>query len=59
MGTFLAFLRRARSHFSRPRLDAELKEEIDAHVEQRRQALIDEGMSPHEAAFEARRMFGA
>jgi predicted permease len=56
--TLAAIIRRARLLLSRRRLDAELREEIDAHIEQRRQALVAEGMDPRDAAFEARRLFG-
>ena len=58
MSGITSFLRRIIASLQRRRLDDDLKEEIDAHIEQRRQALIDDGMSPQEAAFEARRMFG-
>ena len=47
----LAFLRRSRH-------DDELREEIEAHIAERRRSLIDDGMDPREAAYEARRMFG-
>jgi predicted permease len=49
---------RIRSLFSRARLDDELREEIDGHIDLRRRALIEEGMDPREAACEARRAFG-
>jgi ABC-type antimicrobial peptide transport system permease subunit len=44
--------------FRRNRLDTELAEEIRQHLELRRAALIDEGVSPAEADREARRQFG-
>lgn len=53
-----AFLNRIRSLFSRARLDHELREEMEGHIERRRQALIDEGLDPAAAAAEARRTFG-
>ncbi len=51
-------LRRALAYLSRPRHDDDLREEIEAHIEQRRLSLIEQGLDPREAAFEARRMFG-
>lgn len=54
----LTFWRRLHSLWRRDGLDRELREEIDAHIELRQQALVDEGMDPRDAAFEARRMFG-
>lgn len=53
-----ALLNRIRSLLSRARLDDELREEMEGHIERRRQALIDEGRDPADAAAEARRMFG-
>lgn len=50
--------RRIAALFTRGRRDDELREEIEAHVHQRRRQLEDEGMDPREAAYEARRMFG-
>lgn len=54
----LEWLRRAWATLRRPRLDDEFAEEINTHMEWRRQALVDDGMDPREAAREARRMFG-
>jgi len=51
-------VRRLISRFRRDRLDDELREEIAAHIELRRQQLLDEGMDAREAAWEAQRMFG-
>ena len=51
------WVRRIRALFNR-RLDDELKDEIDLHIELRRRALIDGGMDPRDAEYEARRMFG-
>jgi predicted permease len=42
----------------RRRLEADLADEIGMHIELRTRALIDDGMDPREAAYEARRMFG-
>jgi predicted permease len=52
------WLRRLTAYLSRRRLDDELADEIRLHIELRRQALIDDGLDPREAAYEARRMFG-
>ena len=49
---------RMRAILSRSRREAEFKEEIEAHIAQRRQSLIDDGMDPRDAAYEARRLFG-
>ena len=38
--------------------DDELADEMRMHLELRRQALIDGGMDPREAEYEARRLFG-
>ena len=54
----LQFLRRAVAFLLRPRREDDLREEIAGHIELRRRSLIDEGMDPREAAYEARRMFG-
>ena len=51
-------LRRLASLLRRSRLDDELAEEIRSHLEMRRQALIDDGMDPRTAEYEARRLFG-
>jgi predicted permease len=51
-------LGKLRMWLTRPRLDDELREEIASHIEQRRQSLIDDGMDPRAAGYEARRMFG-
>ena len=44
--------------FRRGRLDDELRDEVALHLELRRQALIDAGVDPYEAAAQAQRMFG-
>jgi predicted permease len=46
------------SHLRRNRLDDEQAEEIAQHIELRRQSLVDDGMDPREAEWEARRQFG-
>ena len=51
-------MKRALAWLRRSKLDDDLREEIEAHIALRRQSLIDEGMDPRDAAFEARRMFG-
>lgn len=53
-----AWIRRLAHYLRRPRLDNELADEIQLHIELRTQALEDEGMDPREAAYEARRRFG-
>ena len=52
------WLRRLLARLRRRRLDDELAEEIQLHLEQRRQSLIDGGMDPRLAEREARRLFG-
>jgi putative ABC transport system permease protein len=54
----LPSIRRLLSFLRSRRLDDEMAEEIQHHIELRRQALIDEGMDPGEASYEARRAFG-
>jgi predicted permease len=54
----MAHLGRIASWFRRRRLDDQLREEIAQHIEQRRQALVDDGMDPRAAEQEARRRFG-
>ena len=54
----MAVLGKIRASLSRRRRDDELREEIEAHIALRRESLIDAGMDPREAAWEARRMFG-
>ncbi|MBA2303391.1 MAG: ABC transporter permease, partial [Acidobacteria bacterium] len=54
----LVLVRRVIAFVGRSRLDTEMAEEIRQHLEQRRQALEDEGMDSHEAARQARRAFG-
>jgi predicted permease len=52
------WMRRLASFVRRRRLDDDLADEIRLHIELRREALVDAGMDPREAAYEARRMFG-
>jgi putative ABC transport system permease protein len=54
----MVILGKLRALLVRGRLDNELREEVEAHIAQRRQSLIDDGMDPREAEYEARRMFG-
>src|SRR5205814_1337366 len=42
----------------RSRLDDELRDEVELHLELRRQALIEAGVDPREAADQAQRLFG-
>ena len=51
-------IRRVAAMFRRSRLDEELQEEIQLHIELRRRALLQEGIEPRNADREARRMFG-
>ncbi|HET7221122.1 MAG TPA: ABC transporter permease, partial [Vicinamibacterales bacterium] len=53
-----AWLRRLTAYLFRRHLDEELADEIQLHIELRRQALIDDGLDPRQAEFAARRMFG-
>ena len=58
LGELAHSLRRAWAALRRRQLETELAEEIRQHIELRTRALVDGGMDPREAAFEARRMFG-
>ena len=49
---------RLRALFGRARLDETVAEEMRQHIEMRKQALIDDGWDPRDAAHEARRLFG-
>ena len=51
-------LARLRAMLFRSSHDRNLSEEIETHITLRRQSLIDAGMDPREAAYEAKRMFG-
>jgi predicted permease len=51
-------IRRLLSFLHRNRLDDQLSEEIQLHLELRRQALVQDGMSPADAEREALRQFG-
>jgi putative ABC transport system permease protein len=52
------FFRHLAAWLRRGRLDDELREEIEAHIESRTQALIADGMNQRDAMREARRQFG-
>ena len=54
----MAALGKIRAWLTRSRRDADLREEIEAHIALRRDSLIEAGMDPREAAYEAKRMFG-
>src|SRR5689334_4132300 len=56
--SLLSTVRRLVLWVQRARLDDQLRDEVEIHIELRRQALIDEGVDPREAEFEARRLFG-
>src|SRR5260370_25115264 len=49
---------RLRGLLLRGRLDAELDEELRAHLEMLREEFVRKGMSPEEAHYAARRSFG-
>ena len=51
-------LRRARARLWRSQNDDDFREEIELHIAERMRSLIDDGMDPRDAAYEARRMFG-
>ena len=51
-------MRRLWTLLRRRRLESELADEIQQHIELRTRALIDEGLDPREASYEARRLFG-
>jgi putative ABC transport system permease protein len=54
----LLLLRRVLALLSRTRREAELRDEMEAHIQLRRTALVAEGMDPGAAETEARRLFG-
>ena len=54
----MSFFKRLRSFLRREKLDAELDDELRFHLDQRTQDFIDEGMTPREARYAARRAFG-
>ena len=54
----MSFFKRLRSFLRREKLDAELDDELQFHLDQRTQDFIDEGMTPREARYAARRAFG-
>ena len=58
MDSPLRVMRRIVALFSRARLDRELREEMESHLDLRRQAFVDEGMDPEAAHAAARRLFG-
>src|SRR5262245_64777373 len=53
-----ALVRRTVAALTRSRRDRDLREEIEGHIEMRRQRLVDDGLDPREADREARRMLG-
>ncbi len=54
----MSWFSRLRNSLHSAKLDRELREEMDAHSAERAEALIRRGMSPDEAAREARRRLG-
>ena len=55
---FSTVVRRVIARLRRDRLDDELREEIEGHIELRRQQLIEDGADPSRAGQDARRAFG-
>ena len=53
-----SLIRRLGAFLNRSQHDDDLRDEVEEHIERRTQSLIDEGMDPREAAYEARRSFG-
>ena len=58
LGEPARLFRHLKTAVTRGRLDDELAEEIAQHIALRTRALIDAGLDPRDAAFEARRAFG-
>ena len=58
MSRTTSLLRRVKALLFRDRLDGDLREEIETHIDSRTQALIAEGMDRDDARREARRQFG-
>lgn len=56
--TLFSTIRRLVLWIQRRRLDDQLRDEVELHIELRRQALIAEGVDPANAAIEARLLFG-
>src|SRR5687767_14064137 len=54
----MVVVRRIAALFSRARLDRELREEMESHIQLRRAELVAEGMDPGAADAAARRLFG-
>lgn len=58
LGKIGLIVRRSVARLRRGRLEAELADEIRQHIELRTRALVEDGMDPRDAAYEARRLFG-
>src|SRR4051812_45327558 len=54
----MKLLRKLRAPFRREKLDAEMAEEMRAHLEMQAEQNRSQGMSPEEARYAARRQFG-
>jgi len=54
----MSWLSRLRNAANSARLDRELREEMESHIENRAEALMGAGMSPEDAAREARKRMG-
>src|SRR5688500_245696 len=58
LGSWRIMLRRLRARLRQRRLESELADEVQQHIDLRARALIEEGVNPREAAYAARRLFG-
>src|SRR6185295_4953038 len=58
MTSLLIFLSRLRGLFTKPKLEVELTDEIQSHLEMQIEDLVRQGMSPEEARYLALRKFG-
>jgi hypothetical protein len=54
----MSWLRRLRSSFQEQKLDENLDDELQFHIEMRVKEFIAEGMPPEEARYRAQRLFG-
>src|SRR5688572_11019980 len=58
LGNIVHLARRLAAWLTRSRRDDDLREEIEAHIALRARSLVESGVDPSDAAYEARRMFG-
>src|SRR6266850_2012775 len=54
----MSWIRRLRSLFEKQKLEDQLDEELQFHIEMRAQEFIATGMTPEEARYRAQRVFG-